>query len=52
VIPVYETVIKGWEELKESLPHLSGYIDIGIKKLYEYLSLSQMTQIYAFSLSE
>ena len=51
-LPVYETLIKGWERLKESLPHLSGYIDIGIKKLREYLSLSRMTQIYAFSLGK
>ena len=51
-IPVYETLIKGWEKLKESLPHLSGYIDVGIKKIREYLSLSRMTQIYAFSLGK
>ena len=51
-IPVYETLIMGWEELKESLPHLSGYIDTGIKKIREYLSLSYMTQIYAFSLGK
>jgi hypothetical protein len=51
-IPVYEMLIKGWEKLKESLPHLSGYIDVGIKKLQEYLSLSRRTQIYAFSLGK
>ena len=51
-IPVYETLIKGWEKLKGSLPHLSGYIDVGIKKLHEYLSLSCRTQIYAFSLGK
>ena len=51
-IPVYETLIKGWKKLKESLPHLAGYIDVGIKKLHEYLSLSRMTQIYAFSLGK
>jgi hypothetical protein len=51
-IPVYETLIKSWEALKGSLPHLSGYIDVGIKKVHEYLSLSRMTQIYAFSLGK
>ena len=51
-IPVYETLIKSWEALKGSLPHLSGYIDVGIKKVHEYLLLSHMTQIYAFSLGK
>lgn len=51
-IPVYETLIKAWEKLKELLPQLSRYIDIGIKKLHEYLSLSRKTQIYAFSLGK
>jgi hypothetical protein len=51
-IPVYEMLIKCWEKLKEALLHLSGYIDIGIKKICEYLSLSHMTQIYAFSLGK
>jgi len=49
-IPVYETLIKGWESLKGTLPHVSGYIDVGIKKIHEYLSLLRMSQIYAFSL--
>ena len=44
-IPVYET-------LKESLPHLSGYIDVGIKKLCKYILLSHKIQIYAFSLGK
>ena len=51
-IPVYETLIKGWEKLKVSLPHLTGYIDAGIRKLDQYLSLSRKTQIYAFSVSK
>ena len=51
-IPVYETLIEGWEMLKESLPQLSRYIDVGIKKLHKYLSLSRKTQIYAFSLGK
>ena len=51
-IPVYEALIEGWELLKESLPQLSRYIDVGINKLHEYLSLSRKTQIYAFSLGK
>ena len=51
-IPVYETLIKGWERLKGTLPHLSGYIEVGIKKIHKYLSLSRMTQIFAFSLGK
>lgn len=49
-IPVYEMLIKGWENLKGTLPHVSWYIDVGIKKIHEYLSLLCMSQIYAFSL--
>jgi len=51
-IPVYEALINSWETLKESLPHLSGYIDVGIKKLCKYISLLCKTQIYAFSLGK
>jgi hypothetical protein len=51
-IPIYETLIKTWENLKNLLPQLAGYIDVGIRKLQEYLSLSRMTQIYAFSLGK
>ena len=51
-IPVYETLINGWEKLKGTLPHLAGYIDTGINKLCQYLSLSRMSQIYAFSLGK
>ena len=51
-LPIYETLIKSWERLKGLLPHLSGYIDVGIKKIREYLSLSRRTQIYAFSLGK
>ena len=51
-IPVYEALIEGWEILKESLPQLSGYIDVSIKKIHEYVSLSRKSQIYAFSLGK
>ena len=51
-IPIYETLINSWEKLKGTLPHLAGYIDVGINKLHQYLLLSRMSQIYAFSLGK
>ena len=42
-----------WKELSmETIPELSHYINLGIAKIMEYVSMGRRTRVYALAMSE
>ncbi|VDC02215.1 unnamed protein product [Peniophora sp. CBMAI 1063] len=50
-VPTYEAVIEKWTELKDTLPHLAHFIDIGIEKLDEYRAYARRTRAYGLAMA-
>jgi hypothetical protein len=49
-LPLYELLIKRWTLMKIEKPLYAPFIDIGIKKIVEYVELSRKSKIYALAI--
>ncbi|KAI0069744.1 hypothetical protein K474DRAFT_1609945, partial [Panus rudis PR-1116 ss-1] len=49
-LPVYESLLTSWRELKSNLPQLAPYIDVGICKIEEYVNHARSTRAYALAM--
>ena len=45
-LPFYHAITDKWEHLKQDLPLLSPYIELGIRKVKEYINKSKLSQTY------
>ena len=50
LLPFYHLVIHEWEHLKEVYPLLSPFIEIGIRKVEEYIGKSKLSQTYLLAI--
>jgi hypothetical protein len=51
-IPVYEMLVKTWQSLKLSFPHLSYCIDAGIFKIRSYIVHTRKSQVLTLSMGK
>lgn len=51
-LPFYNSVVDQWEDMKQDLPLLSPYVEIGIRKIEEYIDKSKLSQTYLLAVCE
>lgn len=51
-LPVYETMLNTWKHHQTMFPELKYFIDVGMKKIEEYIARSRKSQAYALSMSK
>jgi hypothetical protein len=49
-LPFYFSVIEDWEDQKALFPLLAPIIDIGIRKIKEYIGKSTLSQMYLLAI--
>ena len=49
-LPFYHSIIDEWEHLKEVYPLLSPFIQIGIRKVEEYIGKSKLSRTYSLAI--
>lgn len=49
-LPAFEEVIDYWKTLRITIPELDHYINIGIRKLEEYVGEARKTRVYAHAM--
>ena len=49
-LPFYHSIIDDWEHMKEVYPLLSPFIEIGIRKVEEYVGKSKLSRTYSLAI--
>ncbi|OSD06551.1 hypothetical protein PYCCODRAFT_1442690 [Trametes coccinea BRFM310] len=50
VLPAYELLVDAWKSLRQALPPLKHYLDLGIAKIEEYINKSRKSRVYALAM--
>lgn len=51
-LPFYHAIVDEWEDLKEDYPLLAPFIEVGIRKIEEYIDKSKLSRTYLLAICE